>query len=57
MGQGVGVGAEAFLFLLNHVAVDTGTSQLAGPSDIIMELQNKLDVQQKYAEFVEGVPR
>lgn len=28
-----------------RVAVDTGTSQLAGPSDIVMELQSKLNVE------------
>jgi len=34
-----------------HVAVDTGTSQLAGPSDIISQLEEKLDVEQGCANY------
>jgi hypothetical protein len=34
-----------------HVAVDTGTSQLAGPSDIIKMLQEKLDVAEDCSNF------
>jgi hypothetical protein len=34
-----------------HVAVDTGTSELAGPSDIIMALQDKLNVTSDCTNF------
>lgn len=34
-----------------QVAVDTGTSQLAGPTDVIMTLSKKLDVQHDCSNF------
>jgi hypothetical protein len=34
-----------------HVAVDTGTSQLAGPSDIMSELSRKLDVKSDCSNY------
>lgn len=34
-----------------HVAVDTGTSQLGGPSDIITQLDEKLDVKSDCSNF------
>jgi len=39
-----------------QVAVDTGTSQLAGPSDVIAELVNKLDVKSDCSNFA-SLPR
>jgi len=36
-----------------HVAVDTGTSQLGGPSHIIAELEDKLDVKEDCSNFKE----
>jgi hypothetical protein len=39
-----------------RVAVDTGTSQLAGPSDVIMKLKDKLDVQRDCGNF-EDLPK
>jgi len=36
-----------------HVAVDTGTSQLAGPSDIIGKLQDQLDVKTDCSNYGE----